>query len=170
MENEIEVRKPRSISIPNADIQDILNWKIQQYKEQNIPIDVLSDYISKGVNEIEERKIKLQNYKKMIDDEIQELVTHDKKVKIECAKFMGENGIEKLNGIEISSITIIKEKLGTQEKTEIKEFICDMSKDEINDFLVTQNLGSYKKIPSTKIILGVEAFIKINKRKQKKVL
>mgnify|MGYP003644518779 CR=1 FL=1 len=170
MGNEIEVRKPRSIAIPNADVQDILNWKIQQYKELNIPIDVLSDYIFKGVNEIEEKKIQLQNYKKMIDNEIQELILHDKKVKTECAKFMSENGIDKLTGIEISSITITKEKLGTHKRIEIKEFVCDMSRNEINDFLVTQNMGSYKKSNSTEITLGSEAFIKINKRKQKKVL
>jgi len=168
MSEELEVRKPRSISIPDADIQDVLKWKLIQYQEQNIPIDVLSDYISKGLDEVEAKKAQLKAYKTMIDSEIKDLEAHSTKVKVECAKFMSENGVDKLNGIEVSSITITKEKPQTQEETIKEEFICDLSKKEINDFLVTQNLGSYKRTPTTKIVPKVEAMIKINKRRVKK--
>lgn len=166
--SNLEVRKPRSISIPDADIQDVLNWKLIQYQDNGIPIDVLSDYMAKGIDEIESKKNELENYKKMIDNEIKTLKEHSKIAKTECAKFMTENGVDRLTGIEVSSITLTKPIEEKQEEVEKKIFICDLTKQEINDFLVMQNMARYETTKSTKITAAVDQMIKINKRRKPK--
>ena len=166
MNNEIAVKKDRSISKVDADIKNILNWKLIDYREKNIPIGVISDYIYKGIDEVDLKIEQLGNYKKMIDDEIKDLKMHKETIKIKAAEWFEENGIDKLEGIEVSSITLTKPSEAKEEEKEVKTLICSLSKDEINDFLVTQDLAKYEKKIETKITPAKASMIKINKRRK----
>lgn len=161
-----EMKKDRSIGLVGADVKSVLNWKAQHYQNENLPAGLIADYIYKGIEEVDQKIENLKKYKTMIDDEIKDLETHKESIKIETAQWFNENGFDKLQGVEVSSITLTKEVEAKEEKETKKTFICDMSKDEINDFLVTQNLGKYKKEEVTKVTPKKESMIKINKKRK----
>lgn len=162
-----EIMKKRSITKEDSNVKAILYAKLQQYQEQNLPIEILTDYIGKGLVQIEDEIVQLKNYKSLIDDKIKGLQEQIKNVKIQSAEFLRENGIDKLDGVEFSSITITAKKDGYEEKQEVKTFHTDLTEDEINDFLVTQNLGHYTKENVTKIVLDTPEMVKVNKKRQK---
>lgn len=160
-----EIVKKRSITKEDVNVKAILYKKLEHYKEQNLPIEILTDYIGKGLGQIEDEIVQLKNYKSLIDDKIKGLQEQIKTVKIESAEFLRENGIDKLDGVEFSSITIAAKKDGYEEKQEVKTFHTDLTKDEINDFLVTQNLGYYTKESITKIVLDIPEMVRVNKKR-----
>lgn len=160
--------KKRSITKPESNVKAILYSKLKQYQEQELPIEILTDYIGKGCLQIDEEIEQLKNYKKIIDSKIKDLELQKINVKTQSAEFLRENGIEKLDGIEFSSITIVEKKEAIETKEVIKTFFTDLTKEEINDFLVTQNLGHYTKKEEIKITAEVPEMIKINKKKEKK--
>lgn len=161
-----EVKKDRSIGLVGADIKSVLNWKTTHYQNENLPVGLIADYIHKGIEEVDQKIENLKKYKTIIDDEIKDLETHKELIKIEAAQWFNENGFDKLQGVEVSSITITKEVEAKEEKTVKKTFITDLSKEEINDFLVTQNLGKYEKEEVTKVTPKKESMIKINKKRK----
>lgn len=161
-----EIQKPRSIAKVGTSTKDVLNLKVQDYKDNGVPMNVISDYIYKGINEIDLKIEQLNNYKDMIDKEIQGLSAHKDTVKIECAEWFTENGFDKLEGIEVSSITLTKPKAETSKIVTNKTFKCSLSKEEIQDILVGQNLASYETSTSTKITPFVPSKIKINLKRK----
>lgn len=161
-----EIKKDRSIGRIDADVKNILTWKLAQYQEQNIPVGVISDYIAKGLDEVELKVDQLKNYKELIDQEIKDLESHKEVVKIKAAEWLQENGIDRLEGVEISSITLTKPCEAKEKKKIEKTLVCTMSKNEINDFLVTQDLAKYDKKEVTKITPAKPAMIKINKKRK----
>ena len=160
--------KKRSITKPESNVKAILYSKLKQYQEQDLPIEILTDYISKGCLQIEDEIEQLKNYKTIIDSKIKDLELQKINVRVQSAEFLRENGLEKLEGIEFSSITISEKKEASEKKEIVKTFFTDLKKEEINDFLVTQNLGSYTKKEEIKVIEEVPEMIKINKKKAKK--
>ena len=163
-----EVKKPRSISKPSADIKIILNRKVADYQKNDVPMNVIADYISKGIDEIDLKVTQLENYKKMIEDEIKGIKAHKEVVRIESAEWFNENGFEKLEGIEVSSITLTKPTEAKSEPVTLKKFTTLLSTKEIQDFLVTQNYGKYETTESIKLTPASPQLVKINKRKVKK--
>lgn len=160
--------KKRSITKPESNVKAILYSKLKQYQEQDLPIEILTDYISKGCLQIEDEIEQLKNYKTIIDSKIKDLELQKINVRVQSAEFLRENGLEKLEGIEFSSITITEKKEASEKKEIVKTFFTDLKKEEINDFLVTQNLGKYTKKEEIKVIEEVPEMIKINKKKAKK--
>lgn len=163
---DTEIKKDRSIGRIDADVKNILTWKLAQYQEQNIPVGVISDYMAKGLDEVDLKVEQLKNYKKLIDQEIKDLESHKEVVKVKAAEWLQENGIDRLEGVEISSITLTKPSEAKEEKKIEKTLVCTMSKNEINDFLVTQDLAKYDKKEVTKITAAKPAMIKINKKRK----
>lgn len=160
--------KKRSITKPESNVKAILYSKLKQYQEQDLPIEILTDYIGKGCLQIEDEIEQLKNYKTIIDSKIKDLELQKINVRVQSAEFLRENGIEKLDGIEFSSITITEKKEASEKKEIVKTFFTDLKKEEINDFLVTQNLGKYTKKEEIRVIAEVPEMIKINKKKAKK--
>ena len=165
--NDLLIKK-RSITKPESNVKAILYSKLKQYQEQDLPIEILTDYISKGCLQIEDEIEQLKNYKTIIDSKIKDLELQKINVRVQSAEFLRENGLEKLEGIEFSSITITEKKEASEKKEIVKTFFTDLKKEEINDFLVTQNLGKYTKKEEIKVIEEVPEMIKINKKKAKK--
>lgn len=161
-----EIKKDRSIGLVGADVKSVLNWKMQHYQNENLPVGLIADYIHKGIEEVDLKIANLKKYKKLIDEEIKELETHKDLIKIETASWFNENGFDKLQGVEVSSITLTKEVEAKEEKVIEKTFKCDMTKQEINDFLVTQDLASYEKKEIIKVTPKKLSTIKINKKRK----
>lgn len=161
-----EIKKDRSITKVSADVKSVLNWKVKHYQENYVPMGVIADYVSKGIDEVDLKVKQLKNYIKMINDEIKDLEAHKETIKIQTAEWFMENGFDKLEGVEVSSITLTKPVKASEEKVTQKTFKCDMTKDEIQDFLVTQNLATYDKKEVTKIKAEKPSMIKINKKRK----
>ena len=159
----------------NDSISDALDWKLQQIQNSDLPMEQgLADYIALGVGNIEEKINELKNYKKMIDSEIRQLNDHKSTVSVECAKWIQSQGLDKLNGVAVSSVTITK---GTAEKKikkanlthytyngfhydGYKELLKKLEKDEVVIFQYGKDIEEIK--PAT------EDKIRINKKRSTK--
>lgn len=143
-------------------IHEILNWKVEQLKESKSLVESgLADYIAHGVKNIDNRVTELNNYKKLISEEINQLKDNKEHISKECALWLQEQGIDKLKGIECSSITISKGKEATTrskanfekylynglEFTDIVELVKKLNEDDIVVFQYGEDI--VEKIEAT---------------------
>lgn len=99
--------KKTSLQNVEANVKETLDWKLIQIKEKNLPVESsLADYIAFGMEGIENDIEQLSNYKTLIETQIKQAKENQSKVKIECAEWLANQGLDKLNGLNVSSITI----------------------------------------------------------------
>ena len=148
-----QVKNTRLEIIPREEISSLLDAKIDEYKEKNLPVEEsLTDYIALGFTNINDEIEKLKNYKKMIDEKIKELQVRKSEISEEVADYLENNlGVDKLKGVFISSITIKPEG-----QRKIKKFVLDGDKEA----LIKLGVAHYEEI-----ITPTPKQIKINKRK-----
>ena len=139
--------------MPKEEIPAILDAKIEEYKEKNLPVEQgLSDYIARSMQNIDSEIEKLKNYKKLIDERIKEFQVKKSEISEKIANYLENNlGVDKLKGLEVSSITVKPES-----ERDVKKFVLDASRDE----LIEKGLAHYE---ITKTINPKQ--IKINKRR-----
>ena len=139
--------------MPKEEIPAILDAKIEEYKEKNLPVEQgLSDYIARSMQNIDSDIEKLKNYKKLIDERIKEFQVKKSEISEKIANYLENNlGVDKLKGLEVSSITVKPES-----ERDVKKFVLDASRDE----LIEKGLAHYE---ITKTINPKQ--IKINKRR-----
>jgi len=136
------------------DIGELLDYKIEQAKEKNLPIEqTVADYIGMSFENIDDKIKKLQTYQSDIEDAIKELKANKELAKQEVYGWMQNSGIDKLKGVSVSSITLKKEDVSVT-----KKLIMDIEKDK----LLELNFAHYEES-----IKPIEATIKINKRRKK---
>lgn len=112
------IKKEISLEIQSQDTKETLNWKLEQLESKNLPVESgLADYIYFGVSNIDKKIEQLKNYKDAIIEEINSLAKYKASVVEDCAEWIQSQGIEKLNGLECSSITINK---GSDKEEKIK--------------------------------------------------
>ena len=148
-----QIKNTRLEIIPKEEIISLLDAKIEEFKEKNLPVEEsLTDYIALGFTNIDEEIEKLKNYKKMLDEKIKELTIKKQEISEEVANYLENNlGVDKLKGVIVSSITIKPER----EKI-TKKFVLDVDKEA----LIELGVAHYEE---TKTISPKQ--IKINKRK-----
>ncbi len=142
--------------VASDEVGAVLEYKAQELQEKGLPVEAgLADYIAFGLQNIEDEIEKLKNYKKAIDEKIKEMQEQKAKVSEKVAEWLEANGIDKLKGTYISSITIKPEK-----PSEIKKkIIRDISDEE----LLNMGLAHYEEY-STK---PIPKQVKINKKRKK---
>ena len=141
----MELEKTTSLAKVDTSVSDVLNWKLEEIRNKNLPIEQgLADYISLSVNSIDEKIKQLDSYKNDIVKAIGEMKAHKDNVSTECAEWLNNQGIDKLNGFSCSSITITKEKEAEEVKVIEKVLILDESQETINDFLVEEGYAHYE--------------------------
>jgi len=107
----MDLIKKTSLQSVDQETKDTLNWKLEQLKAKDLPIESgLADYIAFGMEGIENDIAQLTNYKALIESQIKQAKANQAKVKIECAEWLEGQGLDKLNGLNVSSITITKAK------------------------------------------------------------
>lgn len=151
-------------------IHEILNWKLEQLTESKSLVESgLADYIAHGVKNIDNRVVELNNYKKLISEEIKQLKDNKEHIAKECALWLQEQGIEKLKGIECSSITINKGKEETTKSKlisvfEYKNTFYDNT-DDLVDQLVTDGIIKVQQREEVQKVEAVEDKIRINSKR-----
>lgn len=156
MKNDLTTKRT-SLS-HSIDVRSTLEWKMQSLQENDLPVqEGIADYIGLALDEIALKENQLKQVKQEIAERQKELSEQKESIKSGSVSFFEQYGIEKLEGNIISSITIIKAKdAGTK-----KVFKTELSKKEIEDFLIESGLGFYEEEPTE----ATSASIRVNKRK-----
>jgi len=148
-------------NIIKFDFMDIPT-QISEIMESDKPIEKRVDILGSAVRGLSDDIDRLKSYKeevsKAIDGQINLQTKNLEKVKIEGARYFKENGIDKVNGIITSSITLTKEQ---EAGTELKD--VSLTNSEMKNLLKANGL------PTTKLkdveIKEKKSMLKINKRR-----
>jgi len=153
-----QIIKTKLEVVPREEIPAILDAKIEEYKEKNLPIEQgLADYIAKGMQNIDDEIEKLKNYKKLIDEQIKEFQVRKSEISEEIANYLENNlGVDKLKGLEVSSITIKPES-----ESKRKKLVYDIDKKILEKKLVELGFAHYEE----EIKIAPKQ-VKINKRRK----
>ncbi len=153
----MELIKPTSLET-SPNVKETLNWKIEQLTEDDKNIsNGLADYLYMGVNNLEQQLEQLKQLEADIKGRKTALNEQITAIKHDGANFLLEQGIERLDGVLASSVTVTK---GKQESTKTKfKLLTDKKASEA--YLVDAGLAVYEsvEVPATKDTL------RINKRK-----
>ena len=150
----------------SSDIGDTLSWKIESIKEDNLPIDTsLADYISFSVSNLESQQLQLKAVKQEITQREKAIKSQIESIKIDGGLFLLENGLERLDGLICSSVTVSKAKECVITTQEVKEFVMNISQAELEELLI--GLGKAEIVTKTveKTSNYIPSKLKINKRK-----
>jgi len=162
MQKEIKT----SLQTINADIKEVLEWKQLQLTEKNLPVEAgIADYIFMGMNGIDEDIKQLTDYKALIDSQIKQAKENKERTSKDIAKWIESQGVDKLNGIAVSSITITKGKAESEETIITKSFKCDLDQQELQDFLIKHVKGRFIAAESIKVTKATEDKIRVNQKK-----
>ena len=161
------IKKETSLEIQSQDTKETLNWKLEQLTNNNLPIEQgMADYIYFGVSNIDAKIKQLKAYKDEILKEVKNLETYKSSVSEEIAEWIQSQGIDKLNGLEVSSITINKGSEEIEETIETVKFVLDVDNDRMEKYLVENSLAHYEKIATTKVTLASKDKIRINSKRK----
>ena len=142
----------------STDINSTLEWKINSLIEQDKNIsNGLADYLGIGLGNLDSQLAQLDDVTKEINARKKDLKAQITSIKQEGAYFLESQGIDKLEGVLTSSVTITK---GKPESTKtVFKLLVDKKASEA--FLVDSGLAVYEsvEVPETKDSL------RVNKRK-----
>ena len=161
------IKKETSLEIQSQDTKETLNWKLEQLTKNNLPVEQgMADYIYFGVSNIDAKIKQLKAYKDEILKEVKNLEAYKSTVSEEIAEWIQGQGVDRLEGLEVSSITINQ---GSEEKEETSEsvkFVLDVDNDRMEKFLVENGLAHYEKVTTTKVTLATKDKIRINTKRK----
>lgn len=163
----MRIKKETSLEMQSQDTKETLNWKLEQLTNNNLPVEQgMADYIYFGVSNIDAKIKQLKAYKDEILKEVKNLKTYKSTVSKEIAEWIQEQGIDKLNGLECSSITINNGNKETEENIITKKFITHLTQDEIYNVINEQGLGHWVVNQEVKVSLATKDTIRINSKRK----
>lgn len=152
-----EVQKHTSLemAIENGKtVAEVLDWKVQDATEKGLPIEAtVADYIALAIDNIDRQIERLDAYKKSIKEAKAILKSNRDLTKADIYDWLKGNGIDKLTGLCVSSISLKDEGVSITNKV-----IVDVSNDE----LLERNLAHMEEV-----IKPIARTIRINKKKVK---
>jgi kynurenine formamidase len=113
--------------------------------ESDLPVEAKTDQLAFEFNKLDDEISKLKEYKKAIESKIKECEANKVKTSSECAEYLIENGIDRLDGVAISSITLNKPKEATTTTKKVFKSIFK-NKAEIEEYLVEQGMGRFEEV------------------------
>jgi len=148
-------------------VKDTLEWKLQSIKVANLPTETaLADYIAFSIDNLNNKISYIQVAKKEFEDEIKEVNNQIEYIKTEGAKFLQDAGIERLEGIICSSVTITKGRQEEETETKKAVFTPLISEAEIEEFLIKQGKAEMRVVTETKITKFIAPKLKINSKRK----
>lgn len=160
--------KKTSLQNPDMDTKETLDWKLQQLTAKNIPMESgMADYIAFGMEGIDNDIAQLTNYKALIEAQIKQAKENQSKVKIECAEWLGAQGLDKIEGLKVSSITVTKAVECTTNQTFTTKFVDTFdTEEEYQNFLIGHGKGKFVREEHSKLIPAKPAQIKVNQKRK----
>ena len=154
---KMELIKATSLET-SPNVKETLTWKIAQLAEDDKNVsNGLADYIYLGVSNLENQLAQLKELEADIKERKTALNEQIKAIKNDGATFLLENGIERLDGVLASSVTVTKGKAESS-KTKFKLLV---SKKESEEYLVDAGLAVYESVE----VPATDDTLRINKRK-----
>lgn len=161
------IKKETSLEIQSQDTKETLNWKLEQLTNNNLPVEQgMADYIYFGVSNIDAKIKQLKAYKDEILKEVKNLEAYKSTVSEEIAEWIQGQGVDRLEGLEVSSITINKSSEEKEETIESFEFVFDVPNTTYQEFLVKKGYAHYEKVTTTKVTLATKDKIRINSKRK----
>lgn len=165
------IKKETSLEIQSQDTKETLNWKLEQLTNNNLPAEQgMADYIYFGVSNIDAKIKQLKAYKDEILKEVKNLETYKSTVSEEIAEWIQGQGVDKLNGLECSSVTINK---GIEEEEKIKILETNyfyegylFSKDSLITELLKENIIFENLVTEKIIVPSTKDKIRINSKRK----
>jgi len=147
-----------------GNIQEVLDWKLGEIEQNNLPVSSFTDYIIQGVTGYDNDIEKVNNYIEQLKLKKEELKAGKLKAEQGCAEYLLNSGIDKLEATldNYSSITITKSKEASQK--ELRVFVCDLTASEQKEKLVEVGCASWDT--TTADVIAVPSKIKINKKRK----
>ena len=153
----MEVIKATSLET-SPNIKETLQWKIAKLTEDDKNIsNGLADYIYLADYNLQMQIDQLKQLKEDIKERESSIKHQIDAIKSEGAKFLLENGIDKLEGVLASSVTVTKGKPAGSKK--VFKLLVDKSESEM--YLVDAGLAVYESVDTP----AKNDTIRINKRK-----
>lgn len=150
----------------SSDIQDTLEWKLENLKAENLPTDTgLADYIAFSIDSLDSQLQQLKAAKGEIKQREDAIKNQIEAIKVEGATFLLENGAQKLDGAICSSISVTKAKdetVTTTKTKKVKRLIGDAA---INDLLLGMGMAEMEEVEEEKKTKAQPAKIRVNKRR-----
>ena len=163
----MELVKRTSLEKVDTTIKETLNWKLEQLKSKNLPVESgLADYIAFGVENIDNDISQIDNYIKQLQAEKKAKTTHKAKVLEEVAYWLPGQGLAKINGVVVSSITITKGLEATETKSTNKVFENYLSEEETHQLLIDTGNGCLRDVETVETTKATQDKIKINKKRK----
>ena len=153
----MELTKPTSLET-STDINSTLEWKVNSLIEQDKNIsNGLADYLGIGLGNLDSQLAQLDEVTKEINARKKDLKAQITAIKQEGAYFLESQGIDKLEGVLTSSVTITK---GKPESTKtVFKLLVDKKASEA--FLVDSGLAVYESVE----VASTKDSLRVNKRK-----
>jgi len=153
----MELIKPTSLET-SKDIKECLEWKINSLIEQDKNVsNGLADYFGIGLDNLDAQLKQLDEVTKEINSRKSDLKAQITAIKQEGALFLESQGIDKLEGVLTSSVTITK---GKPETSKVK-FKLLVDKKASEAYLVDGGLAVYESVE----VSATKDMLRINKRK-----
>ncbi len=164
-ENNPRVFKHTSLET-TKDIGSCLLWKMENIRAEKLPIDTgLADYLAFGINNLDAQLAQLKALKVQATKIEKELKSQIEDIKVDGATFLLENGLDRLDGLICSSVTVTKAKEAVSTETETKEFVMNISQAELEELLIGLGKAEIKTVKAEKTSNAIPAKLKINNRK-----
>ena len=150
----------------SEDVQDTLRWKLDSIQAGGLPIEEgLADYIGLAVGNIEARQAYIKNAIKELRNEVNRLAGQITSIKQGAATFLIEQGIERLNGVYVSSITVTGEKTKETPAGDKTTYHVVATKEEVKDVLLAMGMAEMRTTPTDPETVVTPATIRVNKRR-----
>lgn len=149
-----------------TDVKDTLEWKIQTIEEAKLPVDSgLADYIAFSLDNLENQLLQLKSIKTEVADREKAIKSQIEAIKVDGAVFLLKNGLEKLEGVICSSVSVTKGKESEIIPTTERQFVMNISQAELEELLIGLGKAEYREITIEKVTNEIPPKIRVNKRK-----
>ena len=149
-----------------ADVKDTLEWKIQTIEDAKLPVDSgLADYIAFSLDNLENQLLQLKSIKTEVSDREKAIKSQIEAIKVDSATFLLEAGLEKIEGVICSSVSVSKGKESEIIPTIEKQFIMNISQAELEELLIGLGKAEYREVTIEKVTNEIPPKIRVNKEK-----
>ena len=153
-----EIKQYHTSLAKTADAYETLKWKRDTLEaEGRLSEEALADYIALAVTEVDGQLYQLKAVKQEIADRERWLKAQKENILKGAAHFIEDQGVDRLEGNIVSSVTVTPPKAATTKK----KFVLKVTKGEMEKFLVEMDLAKYEEVE----VPETAAKVRINKRK-----
>lgn len=150
----------------SKDVKETLGWKMEALKADNLPVDTgLADYIAFATDNLEGQKRQLKAAEEEIKKRLKGIDSQIESIKVDGASFLLEAGIDKLEGVICSSVSVTAAKEEKREEVEQQEFKINIPEDELQELLIALGKAEMVTVKKEKVTKAQPAKLRINKRK-----